>query len=183
MNPRPGARRALKAFQLRAVRARARQSRLGFAAAGKPGKPPRDGDHDGKIFDGTPQERPAPRPTQRALPAPTARRALPAPTRPAAPTFTLTNAAARRKATFEATGKGKTSFLFDMKKGDLPGQTSLLEQVGSVEVGKPTLRDQAAAHRASKGTTAERAARVRERLKASARLPRGTILRRAKEVP
>jgi hypothetical protein len=34
-------------------------------------------------------------------------------------------------------GTGRQGTLLDVKKGDLPGQTSLLEQVPSVEVGKP----------------------------------------------
>lgn len=49
--------------------------------------------------------------------------------------FSLKQESAIGKKAFrtEDTGRGRTGTLFDMKKGDLPGQTSLLERVGSRE--------------------------------------------------
>ena len=39
----------------------------------------------------------------------------------------------RKKTNYEATGAGKTGFMFDMKKGDIKGQTTLMDKFGTVE--------------------------------------------------
>ena len=72
----------------------------------------------------------------------------------------------KKQTHFEATGKGKTPFMFDMKKGDLRGQTTLMDRFGTVPTmgTKRSPKEQAGEHRQTKGTRRERLEEIRNRL-------------------
>jgi hypothetical protein len=92
------------------------------------------------------------------------RAARKAPKPPKEPGFALKRESVQGKKTFrpENTGAGRTPYMLDMKKGDLPGQTSLLERVASV----PTHPSPAAALVQKSRHLMEVRARTAERLRA-----------------